>query len=85
MEEDLGGVRKDAVVCECVRGGLGLQAEGSVESKREDKKRYSAWKRCWVVGGREGGMVGLGEEGRDRRGHQGSPSILQFPLTTRYP
>lgn len=46
MEEDLGGVRKDAVVCECVRGGLGLQAEGSVESKREDKKRYSAWKRC---------------------------------------
>lgn len=24
-------------------------------------------------------------EGRDRRGRQGSPSILQFPLTTRYP
>lgn len=35
------------------------------------------------------GVVCLGElqelEGKDRKGHQGCSSILQFPQSTRYP
>lgn len=46
MEETLGGVRKDTVVGEGVCGGLGLQAEVSLERKREDK-RYSKWRWVW--------------------------------------
>ena len=56
--------------------------------RRKEERRKEEILRLEEVlggGGREGRMVGLGEEGRDRRGHQGSPSILQFPLTTRYP
>lgn len=54
------------------------------EEKRDTRTRGGG---CWR--GDAVGMVCLREtqklEGRDKQGHQGSPSILQFPLTTRYP